>query len=142
MEELISKIKVCAEEVFHELGVGHLETVYHNALSCEFRAAHILYQTQVNLEVFYKKQLVGLVRPDFVLTTDDNTSTTKTLVVELKVGSGSCLENLSTCTRTQYINQVGKYIKNCPSCSAALLIYFGTCNVSFYYIEENNVTFF
>jgi len=67
MEDLIEAVKSAANEVFTELGAGHREGVYEEALSHEFRLRGYTYERQRNCEVIYKKHTVGTTRIDLIL---------------------------------------------------------------------------
>jgi len=77
--ELSYKIIGACFDVFNELGFGHKEKYYQNALEVEFGSKAIRYQSQVRSNLFFKGNKVGLYYFDFLI--DDK------IVVELKVGS-------------------------------------------------------
>ena len=53
--------------VYQQLGSGFNESVYQNAFAIELREKGIQYLREINLEIFYKGQVVGNDRPDFVI---------------------------------------------------------------------------
>ncbi len=60
MPELIPKDEVyaiagAAMEVYYSMGVSFLEPVYHEALTVEFRRRDIPFQSEKELELFYKE---------------------------------------------------------------------------------------
>ena len=62
------KVKNVGEEVRRSLGGGFNESIYQNALAIEFRQNRIEYLKEVNIEIFYKGESVGVDRPDFIIT--------------------------------------------------------------------------
>ncbi len=52
--------------VHKELGPGHAEMLYKNALALEFRARGIPFQREVVIPVYYRDEKVGETRLDFV----------------------------------------------------------------------------
>jgi len=77
------KIKKLGEEVRKHLGCGFTEAIYQNALAIEFRKNKIDYLKEVNIEIFYKEESVGVDRPDFIITKCDGFL--KPILLELKV---------------------------------------------------------
>lgn len=68
LKKIVLEIKDLAEEVRGNLGSGFNEGVFQNALAIEFRRSRIEYLKEVNIEIFYKGESVGVDRPDFVIT--------------------------------------------------------------------------
>jgi GxxExxY protein len=66
LKEETHSIIGCAFEVLNELGHGLHEKCYENALVVEFRLRGIGFSQQVQFEVFYKKERVGLFVPDLI----------------------------------------------------------------------------
>ncbi len=66
-EAIIKKIKKFAKEVYKGLGEGYNESVYGEALALELRRAKIDYNVELNAEVMYKNEKVGIHRLDFVI---------------------------------------------------------------------------
>jgi GxxExxY protein len=54
-------------EVHRHLGPGLPESAYERALCIEFTEAGLAFQRQIAVPVFYKGELVGEYRPDFVV---------------------------------------------------------------------------
>jgi len=94
-EELMTKVKEFAKEVYKILGAGYNEDIYEEALAVEMRRAKIPYDVQLNTEVMYKGEKVGLHRLDFILD--------RKLVVELKAG---------TAIQKSHKSQLNSYLKN------------------------------
>jgi len=65
--ELTEKIIGCCYCVHNDLGSGHKESVYKNALAKEFKKENILYKEEVVLPVKYKNENVGVYRADFIV---------------------------------------------------------------------------
>lgn len=60
-------IRTLAEEVYQELGAGHLESVYHKAMEVQLRLAHLPYETERVMDLKFKDHFVGVVRADIIL---------------------------------------------------------------------------
>ena len=56
-----------AEEVYRELGSGFKEDTLQQALAIAFREAKVNYLRETHIEIFYKKESLGLLRLDFLL---------------------------------------------------------------------------
>ena len=78
VDKLRERITEAAQEVFKELGAGHLESVYEKAMSIEFKERSIGYEVWKGKQVIYKGVQVGVDRPDFVIQDQ--------LAVEIKTG--------------------------------------------------------
>lgn len=68
LKSIALKVKKLGEEVRRHLGCGFEEEVYQGALAIEFRNNKIEYLKEVNVEIFYKGEWVGVDRPDFIIT--------------------------------------------------------------------------
>lgn len=67
-EELSGNIIGCAIDVQKTLGTGFLEAVYQEALEIEFGLRKIPFKSQVELEIFYKGNLLKQrYKPDFII---------------------------------------------------------------------------
>jgi GxxExxY protein len=67
LNRITNAIIGAAIEVHKRLGPGHLESVYENALAIEFDVRGIRALRQVSIEVYYRDQLVGGGRLDFLV---------------------------------------------------------------------------
>jgi GxxExxY protein len=76
LDELTYKVNGCAMNVHNTIGNGFQEFVYMECLSIELKYAKINFEREVNKELYYKGQMVGMRRADFII---DNR-----IVVELK----------------------------------------------------------
>jgi GxxExxY protein len=74
--ELTGEIIKCFYEVYNTLGYGFLEKVYLNAFCYELTQAGFEVESQFGIQVYYKKQSVGIFYADIVVN--------KTVIVELK----------------------------------------------------------
>lgn len=74
--DITYKIRKAIFSVYNELGYGHKERVYQNALEKEFLEMHLLFKREPSLDVSFKGEVVGNYRPDFVI--DDK------VIIELK----------------------------------------------------------
>lgn len=84
------KVKEAAEDVYEELGFGHSERVYHNALEVELSHAGVPFSSEGSVPVYYRGKSVGYRKPDLFVG-DDSESIT---VVELKARPNSGEEQL------------------------------------------------
>ena len=64
---LTGKIIGCGMEVHKRLGNGFQEVIYQRALEIEFRLLGINFAREVSLPVFYKQELIGERRVDFLV---------------------------------------------------------------------------
>ncbi|MDO8552244.1 MAG: GxxExxY protein [bacterium] len=110
-KDLSYAIRNAAFTVHNELGRGHKEIVYQNALAEELGKRNIIFSREKQIDVLYGSKKVGIYQPDFVV--DDK------VVVEIKA-----LPFTGTREKTQLWN----YLKGSPY-RLALLINFGTDSV-------------
>lgn len=96
-EKIIKKIKEFAIEVYKILGAGYNECVYEEALALELRKAKIEYDIELNTEIMYKGEKVGIHKLDFIIE--------RKLVVELKAAASLSKGNISQ-TRS-YLRTLG-----------------------------------
>ena len=80
----VTLIKTLAEEVWKNLGCGFTEQIYQSALGIEIIKNNIDYLKEVNIEIFYKGEGVGVDRPDFIITKIGGFQ--KPILLETKVG--------------------------------------------------------
>ncbi len=66
-KELSYAVVGAAMEVHRELGPGFLEAVYQTALAYELTQRSIPFEEQKSLPVYYKDQLIGEYKADFVV---------------------------------------------------------------------------
>ena len=64
---LVGIIHELAFESYKELGPGFKEDTFQKALAISFRHADIEYLKETNIEVFFKKESLGVFRLDFVI---------------------------------------------------------------------------
>ena len=72
----IDKIISLAREVYHRLGPGFSERVYHNAMEVLLRKENIPYETERIVPINFDGHTIGNMRADLIVD--------KTLIVELK----------------------------------------------------------
>ena len=65
--ELTYKIRGIIFKVKKEVGLGHKELVYHNALAEEFRQQNIRVESEKIIDIYYGEKKIGIYRPDFVI---------------------------------------------------------------------------
>jgi len=83
LKSIALKVKKLGEESRKHLGCGFPETIFQNALAIELRKNKIEYLKEVNIEVFYKGESVGVDRPDFIITKISGFK--KPFILEIKV---------------------------------------------------------
>ena len=66
----------CLYEVYNELGPGHKEKIYHEALKSLFVEKQITFDDNKRLKIMFKGKPIGVYQPDFIV--DDK------IIVELK----------------------------------------------------------
>ena len=93
--------------VYNELGSGFNESVLQSALAIEFRENKIKYLREPHIEIYYKEQVLGLDRPDFVLLppVKKNWELNDPIIVETKVSMKLSNENRQ---------QLKSYLKSFP----------------------------
>ncbi|MEM4270783.1 MAG: GxxExxY protein [Candidatus Pacearchaeota archaeon] len=126
LKAIAQRIKALAEEVRNNLGCGFIEVIYQNALAIEFRRRKIEYLKEVNIEIFYKGESVGVDRPDFVVTKINGCK--DPILLELKVSDkisdGHRIQLKSYCTSLpKNSNPVLKDF------SGGILMAFPTCDI-------------
>lgn len=67
-------------EIVNEVGLGHHETVYQNALKLLFRKNNIMYQEEVVKEIRFYGEQIGSVRLDLIVNKSESTP----VIIELK----------------------------------------------------------
>ncbi|MFH1287714.1 MAG: GxxExxY protein [bacterium] len=106
-EELTYEIRGACFEVFNALGSGFKETVYHNALSKEFKLRKLNFEGKKRLKIYFKDEEVGIYEPDFIV--DDK------IIIEVKA---------VPIMPKYFENQLYYYLK-CTEYKLGLLINFG-----------------
>lgn len=66
-QELSDKVLGCAFEVYNTLGNGFLEKVYEEALLIELESKNIKAESQKEIKVYYKNNLVGEYLADIIV---------------------------------------------------------------------------
>ena len=107
-EDLTYKIRGILFKVRKNIGLGHKEQVYHNALEIEFENAGLKFESKKNISILYDGRSIGTYQPDFVIENK--------VLVELKA--------LPEIARPQ-IEQLWSYLKGCDY-KLALLVNFGS----------------
>ena len=87
---LTNYIHELAFESYQELGPGFKEDTFQKALAISFRHAGIEYLKETNIEVFFKKESLGIFRLDFVVLAQKNNDwkLSEPVIIETKVASG------------------------------------------------------
>jgi GxxExxY protein len=111
--ELTGKIIGCAMTIHRALGNGFPEVFYQRALAIEFKQAQILFTREFEMPVYYRDELIGTRRVDFLVN--------GFLSVELKATT-----NLEPIHFAQAINYLEAY-----NLEIGLLINFGKPSLDF-----------
>ncbi len=107
-KDLTYKIRGALFTVRKNIGLGHKEQVYQNALEIEFKKTGIKFESKKNISILYDKQPIGIYQPDFII--EDK------ILIELKA--------LPEIGKPQ-IEQVWSYLKGCDY-KIALLVNYGS----------------
>ncbi len=75
-EDLTYKVRGAIFTVKKNLGLGHKELIYQNALELEFKKLGLAYEREKSIDINYDDQKIGTYRPDFLV--DDR------IIIELK----------------------------------------------------------
>ncbi len=65
--DLTYNIRGAAFEVRRRLGLGHKESIYHNALIEEFKKKNLKFESEKSIGIFYEGKKIGSYKPDFIL---------------------------------------------------------------------------
>ena len=106
-EELTSEIIKCFYEVHNELGYGFLEKVYENSLKKELTSKGFNVESQKEIEVYYKKEIVGQYFADLIVN--------RKVIIEIKA-----ISSLAKIHEVQLVN----YLK-ATEIKVGLLVNFG-----------------
>ena len=106
-ENMETAVKQLCNDIFAELGPGHSESIYHNALKVALRKNNIQYETERIIPLEYMGTYVGCVRSDLVID--------GTMVIELKA---------TTTLNTSHKIQLWKYLKYLENVQTGLLVNF------------------
>jgi GxxExxY protein len=117
-EELTGRIIGVCLDVFHELGAGFSESVYHKALAIALRQAGISVESEVSVQVLFRGEVVGNFFADLLVE--------GTVIVELKAVAQLLPEHQS---------QVINYLKGTGR-DVGLLVNFGGRRLDFKRLER------
>src|SRR3989344_9600284 len=106
--DLTYKIRGVLFMVRKNLGLGHKEQIYHNALEIEFEKVGLAFDSKKNISLLYDGKHIGTYQPDFIIENK--------VLIELKA--------LPEIGRAQ-TEQVWSYLKGCGY-RLALLVNFGS----------------
>ena len=101
LKDLTGKIISCAIAVHSILGPGLLESIYEEALSCEFELRGILFERQKEIFLIYKGRAVGKHRIDFLI--DDQ------VILELK--AVEIIHSIYEAQLLTYLRATGKRVE-------------------------------
>jgi GxxExxY protein len=116
--EITRKIIGCAMKVHTELGNGFQEFIYQAGLEIEFRDQGIEYEREFEIPIFYKAQLLGTRRVDFLVN--------RNISVELKA-----IIELGDVHIAQALNYLEAY-----NIQTGLLINFGSKRLTFHRLRN------
>jgi len=108
LEGLTREIIGAAMEVHQTLGAGFVESIYRNALSYELQSRGVSFDTEHEIRIAYKNQLVGRHRLDLLVD--------RRVIVELKA---------TTSIAEVHVSQALSYLQ-ATTVEVALIINFGT----------------
>ena len=97
--ELINTLKEISQEVYDNLGSGHSESVYHNAIKHELMLRGIKFESEVVHGIYYKNSYVGQIRCDLIIE--------KKIIVELKTQDKIVFKEGDS-----EVRQINKYLKS------------------------------
>ena len=66
-EKISYQIRGLIFEVYNTLGPGFKETIYHNALTEEFKKKGLPFEDKKKIRIEYKGKVVGVYEPDFIV---------------------------------------------------------------------------
>lgn len=66
-EKISYQIRGLIFEVYNTLGPGFKETIYHNALTEEFKKRGLPFEDKKKIRIEYKGKVVGVYEPDFIV---------------------------------------------------------------------------
>ena len=118
-EDLTKTVIGCAMRVHSELKSGFQEKIYQTALEIELRFNNILFVAEREMDIFYRNQVIGKRRVDFLI---DNK-----IIVEIKAVSK--LEDVHLAQALNYLE--------CMNLSVGLLINFGAQSLEFKRLHNN-----
>jgi GxxExxY protein len=121
-EEITYKIIACAMQVHQKLGPGYPEYIYHRALIIEFKLQDIQIEDEYEIRIYYKGELVGLRRVDFLVE--------KTIPVEIKAATE--ISDINIAQAKNYLEAGGIEI--------GLLINFGASSLQFKRMINNKIS--
>jgi len=107
-KDLTYQIRGILFNIRKNLGLGHKEQIYHNALEIELKNAGLSFESKKNISVLYDDKKIGVYQPDFII--EDQ------VIIELKA--------LPKIAKPQE-EQLWSYLKGC-SYKLALLVNFGS----------------
>ncbi len=91
MEDLLID---CISKIVSTIGVGHLESIYHQAMIVELKKKSIQFESEKTLPVMYDGILIGTARPDIIIN--------DSVIVEMKT--------ITTIGKKEH-NQANKYMR-------------------------------
>ena len=112
-DALTEKILKACFDVSNELGCGFLESVYEKALLVALKEAGLCAESQVPLQVMFRKQIVGNFYPDIIVENK--------VLIELKAVNALASEHIA---------QVLNYLKG-TDLATGLLVNFGRPRVEY-----------
>ncbi|MCK5027650.1 MAG: GxxExxY protein, partial [Candidatus Pacebacteria bacterium] len=110
-EDLTYKIRGAFFKVKKEIGLGHKESIYHNALLVEFEKIGLAVESEKRIDIEYEGKNIGTYQPDFVIENK--------IIIELKA-----LPKIGK----QQLNQAWTYLKG-SDYKLAFLVNFGTADL-------------
>lgn len=87
-EGLYDVVVRLANDVYNEMGAGHLESVYHRAMEYALKAEGYFIESEVAIPFYYRDQYVGFGRADIIINRDRGDMVDR-LILEFKAISSS-----------------------------------------------------
>lgn len=66
-ENISYKLRGCFYEVYNELGPGHKEQIYQEALKIQFREKELNFTEKKRLKIQFRAKDIGVYEPDFII---------------------------------------------------------------------------
>jgi GxxExxY protein len=81
LKEMQRLIREIVDDVYIELGPGHTESIYHQAMKIGLQDARFKFETERDILILFRGRYVGTVRADLIVEGQ--------LVIELKASTGT-----------------------------------------------------
>jgi len=120
-EDLTRLVIGCAMRVHSELKSGFQEIIYQRALEIELRLNNIFFESEREMNIFYRNEMIGKRRVDFLVE--------KIVIIEIKAVSK--LEGVHLAQALNYLE--------CMNLTVGLLINFGAQSLEFKRLHNKKI---